>query len=192
MRVLLTAGLAVSGVLFVGFLLFVAMVPREPDRTGLRADAIVVLTGGEDRLAEGARLLASGRGDRLLITGVHEETSRRDILAKLDLVSQELSQDLDCCIDLDRAALDTRGNAQQTRRWADRHGYRSLIVVTANYHMPRSLMEFARTMPERTLIAHPVFPSGFSPTADWQWAIAGRLLVGEYLKFLASYVMGRR
>ncbi len=172
-----------------GLMVFMAGIPREPITSQSAADGIVVLTGGDYRLDEAMQLLAQGRGERLLISGVHEGTSRADFLA---LYGEEKASDLECCVDLDRAAMDTRGNAQETGRWARAHGFTSLIVVTANYHMPRSLMEMRRTLPGVTLIPHPVFPPGFGPTTRWEWSIAGRLILREYLKYSASFLLPAR
>ncbi len=173
----------------VGFVAFAASVPREPNNAATRADAVVVLTGGRLRVSEGMRLLSEDRGTRLLITGVFPETSRDALLTQY---GGGRGDEIACCVDLDRVALDTRGNAIETRRWVNSHGFSSLIVVTSNYHMPRTLLELRRVLPEVTLIAHPVFPEGFSPTAKWDWTIAGRLLVGEYMKFIASYLLPGR
>ncbi|MGF1456833.1 MAG: YdcF family protein, partial [Alphaproteobacteria bacterium] len=170
----------------VGLAIFMASVPREPSTTFTRADGIVVLTGGDYRLAEAMRLLSDRRGQRLLISGVNANTSRSDVL---DRFGADRAERLECCVDLDRAAMDTRGNAEETGRWARAHGFGSLIVVTANYHMPRSLMEMRRSLPGVTLIPHPVFPPGCGPTTRWEWSVAGRLIVGEYLKFCASLLL---
>ncbi len=179
-------GLSVLAALWcVGFVAFVATVPREPQANIAASDAIVVLTGGEARVEEAIHLLTQQRGQRLLISGVHPETTREDLLARFG----DAAEDYACCVDLDRAALDTRGNARETASWAASHAYRSLIVVTANYHMPRSLLEFRRTMPGVELVPYPVFPQGFHPTADWDWSIALRLLFAEYLKYLATFVV---
>lgn len=179
-------GLALLGTLWVaGLFAFIAAVPREPNATVESADAIVVLTGGGNRVTQAMQLLAQNKGSRLLISGVHEDTSREELLERY---SDDVAA-VACCVDLDRAALDTKGNAVETRHWVESRGYKTLIVVTANYHMPRSLLEFRRAMPGVKLIPHPVFPEGFSPTAEWDWGVAGRLVVAEYLKFTASYMM---
>ena len=107
------------------------------------ADGIVVLTGGNSRVTDALELLASGRGKRLLITGVNPGTTTGDIAPR----SRRLRSRLACCVDLDYSALNTLGNAVQARQWAVEHGFHSLIVVTSAYHMPRALAELAHQLP---------------------------------------------
>lgn len=142
----------------------------------MRVDGIVVLTGGNGRIQAGLASLKAGTGKRLLISGVNRdlatETIRRAIGGDDSL--------FDCCIDLGREALDTGGNADETATWAALHGYRTLQVVTAANHMPRSLVEFHRRMPDLDLVPHPV--------ADE--ARPSRLAV-EYTKYLAALLRDR-
>jgi uncharacterized SAM-binding protein YcdF (DUF218 family) len=165
-----------------GFVLFAAAVMREPPQKDLKADAILVLTGGQTRIAEGARLLKEGRAKRMLISGVNKIT-RRDELMRLSGLPEE---QFNCCVDLGYAALDTIGNAEEARDWADARDYHSIIVVTASYHMPRSLAELGRTLPNTELIPYPVVPKGFETEAWWLHFRTTRLLISEYLKFLPS------
>jgi len=173
--------LALAGLVF-GFLLFATEVTRQPATNGEPADAIVALTGGKFRIRAAARLLQEGRATRLLISGVNRKTPRDDIRRITGLKEPEFA----CCVDLDYAALNTRGNADEARAWARKHDYRSLIVVTSSYHMPRSLAELARVMPDVKLIPHRVVPKSLQNSAWWLNADAARLLVGEYVKFLPA------
>lgn len=165
-----------------GFLGFVAALPQAETLPPERAQGIVVLTGGPDRIAEGLNLLSSGFGERILITGVHGRTSREDL---------ERSHGIDpkwtlCCIDLDWQALNTRGNAQEAARWARQHKYRNLILVTSSWHMPRATEEMRLAMPEARITPHAVVP----PRAEWPkwWRDASmmKLLGTEYAKFCAA------
>lgn len=161
-----------------GFGFFVATLPR-PANAGasVKADAIVALTGEGDRLSPAVALLEQGSGQRLLITGVNKLTTKRELKALLHGGGA-----FDCCADLGFAAADTRGNAEEAAQWAADHRYSTLIVVTAAYHMPRSLLEFGERMPNVTLV--PFAVPGDTPNATlWQNA---RRLHGEYAKFLAS------
>ncbi|HKZ96011.1 MAG TPA: YdcF family protein [Hyphomicrobiaceae bacterium] len=176
-----TAG-AVLWLLVFGFVMFASAVMREPADENVHADGIVVLTGGETRIREAARLLSEGRGERLLISGVNPQT-RRDSLKRLSGLGE---QKFNCCVDLGYSALDTVGNAAETRKWAEALRYDSLIVVTASYHMPRSLAELARAMPSTELIAHPVVPVQLRRRAWWLNARTTRILVAEYLKYLPA------
>lgn len=182
MRTMIGAAGLTAWLLVFGFVMFATAVMRERKDTVSRADGIVVLTGGETRIHEGARLLRDGRGARLLISGVNKIASRDEVL-KLSGLSE---QEFDCCVDLGYRALDTVGNADETRAWASALGYDRLIVVTASYHMPRSMAELSRALPGVELIPHPVVPKSFRQEAWWLHPGTTRTLVGEYLKFLPS------
>ncbi|MBK9079067.1 MAG: YdcF family protein [Hyphomicrobium sp.] len=175
------AALAAATLAF-GFVLFATSVMRGPFGGGERADAIVVLTGGDNRVVEGARLFAEGRGKRLLISGVNRRTRREDVqrISGLDLKS------FTCCVDLGYEALDTVGNADETRTWANTHGYTSLIVVTSSYHMPRGLAELSLAMPDRQLIPHAVTPRSFPVSGWWLHVATTRILLSEYLKYIPA------
>ncbi|MFA5951232.1 MAG: YdcF family protein [Hyphomicrobium sp.] len=181
-RILIGTVGAMLWLLAFGFLLFAASVMRDPERQNAKADGIVVLTGGQTRIAEAARLLDEHRGERLLISGVNQKTGRPSLLKLSGLEEKKF----DCCVDLGYAALDTVGNAAEARRWAEALRYKKLIVVTASYHMPRSIAELARVMPGVELIPHPVLPEGLRRTAWWLDPVAMRVLVAEYLKFLPA------
>ena len=174
-------GAAVS-LLALGFVLFASVVTRFPADNNPHADGIVVLTGESMRIAEGARLLDEGRAQRMLISGVFRRTGKKALLEISGLPEDKF----DCCVDVGYAALDTAGNANETRAWSVSHGYGSLIVVTASYHMPRSLAELALALPSTQLIPHPVIPNNFPPTRWWLHASVTRTLVSEYFKVLPA------
>lgn len=177
--VLAVVAVALTG----GFYVFATSVGSYVRHDVKRADGIVVLTGGEDRVATGIQLISAGQGRRLLISGVHPKTmAPGDIQRRLGGNSAIFN----CCVDLGREAHDTIGNAEETRDWAAAHAYRSLIVVTSSYHMPRSMAELSRTMPDVELIPYPVPSRTLRMGTWWQHRPTARLLVGEYLKFLSS------
>ena len=149
---------------------------------GGRTDAIVVLTGGSERLSTGLALLADERASALFVSGVSGEVSLEALLRQ----SGQTSGGLPCCIVLGHAAADTRGNALETADWMRRQGYSSLRLVTANYHMARSLLEFRRVMPEAVIIPHPVHPASVHLEDWWRWPGSARLLTTEYLKYLLA------
>jgi uncharacterized SAM-binding protein YcdF (DUF218 family) len=163
-----------------GFVLFAAAVMRDAPPLEVRAEGIIVLTGGDHRIAEGARLLIEGRGDRLLISGVNARTNKDDLikLSGLEPVT------FNCCVDLGYQARDTVGNAEEARDWAAGQHFSRLIVVTSSYHMPRSLAELALAMPQTDLVPHPVVPRKFRNRAWWLHFGAARLLLSEYVKYL--------
>jgi uncharacterized SAM-binding protein YcdF (DUF218 family) len=165
-----------------GYLHFVANLPTEvlePDR---ETDGIVVLTGSPNRLFEGLDLLRAGRGKRLLFSGVDRTNTREALKQALN----ENSQVFDCCVDLGWEARDTVGNAAEIARWARENGYKSLRVVTAHHHMPRSLVEIRRALPEVELVAHPVFPRREVPLPLPQRLMGWLQTVGEFGKYFVS------
>jgi uncharacterized SAM-binding protein YcdF (DUF218 family) len=167
-----------------GFVWFLAQLQSDESPPKNPADGIVVLTGGSSRVSDAVDLLASGYGKRLLISGVHWSNSAGEISRSL----RENKSWLVCCVDLDYSAVDTRGNATETRRWAQERGFRSLIVVTSNYHMPRAIVEFSHSMPDVLLIPFPVIGEKWRDEPWWSSGQAARLLVTEYAKFLAAGV----
>jgi uncharacterized SAM-binding protein YcdF (DUF218 family) len=181
-RIAIWAAGGMACLLVLGFLAFANIVTREPAPDNSRADGIVVLTGGDTRILEGARLLREGRADRLLISGVNRRTPRDDVMKLSGLGPQKFS----CCVDLGYEARDTIGNADETRSWVAAQRYDSLIVVTSSYHMPRSLAELSIALPQTRLIPHPVMPKGFPESSWWRHPGATRILVSEYLKFLPA------
>jgi uncharacterized SAM-binding protein YcdF (DUF218 family) len=182
----LTCGLA-AALLFAGFLHFMQLVPSAEKSSPAAGDGIVALTGGAERLSDALRLLASGRGKRLLISGVHPETTERELAR----AQPDYAAFARCCVDLGRRALNTAGNAVETRRWAVGHGFRSLIVVTSAYHMPRTMMELAREMPNIELIPYAVVTDRLKGEPWWRDLDTARLLVGEYVKYVAALVRVR-
>jgi uncharacterized SAM-binding protein YcdF (DUF218 family) len=168
------------GVFLFGFTLFASTVMRDNAPAGERADGIVVLTGGDFRIVEGAKLLKNGSADRLLISGVNPQTSQNDLIKLSGLPASKFA----CCVDLGYAAQDTLGNAEEARTWAQSRKASRLIVVTSSYHMPRSLAELAIAMPETELIAHSVVPITFRNRAWWLQPTAARVMLSEYLKYL--------
>jgi uncharacterized SAM-binding protein YcdF (DUF218 family) len=180
---LIAAVLGAIAVAFVaGFFVFASGVAQRTPNTVERADGIVVLTGGSHRLAEAAKLLADGHGKRLLISGVNRVTSGDDLLRKTGL-SREL---FETRVDIGYEAQDTPGNAQETMEWVHGQGFRKLIIVTSSYHMPRSLTELGRAMPEITFVPYPVVPQGLRKERWWRDPTMARLLLSEYVKFLPS------
>ncbi len=179
------AAVAASALVF-GFMLFAISVMREQEVAATppvsKADGIVVLTGAAARISAGAHLLREGHGKRLLISGVNRITTKQDVerLSGLDHKS------FTCCVDLGYEALDTVGNADETRTWANANGYHTLIVVTSSYHMPRALAELALAMPDTDFIPHTVTPKDFPDSGWWLSVRTTRYLLSEYVKYLPA------
>ncbi len=172
--------------LLVGFAWYATLIDRETAPEG-GADAIVALTGGPERIGEAVEQLAAGRGKRLLITGVNRSTNV-DALARLVPHYEAL---FDCCIDIDHSAINTIGNAIETRRWARERGFHSLLIVTSSYHMPRALAEISHQLPDATLLPFPVTTERQRAAPWWSNAGSARMLVSEYLKYLVAIVRMR-
>lgn len=180
----LAAVLVAAGGGFVGFLSQLRGTETRPSRT---ADGIVVLTGGSSRVSDAMELLANGYGKRLLISGVHPLSGTSDISRSLP-DNQSL---LNCCVDLDRSAVNTRSNAAETRRWAHERGFKSLIVVTSNYHMPRAIVELSHAMPDISLIPFAVVGDKWREEPWWSNGGTLRLVLSEYVKYVAAEVRVR-
>jgi len=187
---LVTALLAIlsGGLLFLaGFALFANHVselstPADPRR----ADAIIVLTGGQSRIDAALDLLRSGKGKRLLISGVHPSAGRDDLSAAT-CGDRSL---FNCCVDIDHLALDTIGNAAESAKWIRDHDYRRVILVTSNYHMPRSLLEMRRLVGGQRLDPYPVVGSNLEPGRWMADPAALRVLFTEYNKYLVALARG--
>lgn len=165
-----------------GLFRFVAAMPEAVNEPEQRTDAIVVLTGGSDRLQEGIRLLAEGSAAKLLVSGVYRGVDVRALL----LLSQDAPDELTCCIAIGYEADNTLGNARETAAWMAEEGFSSLRLVTAAYHMPRSLLLFHEAMPEVEILPHPVFPDGFHQQDWYLWPGSSALIVSEYTKYLVA------
>ena len=170
-------------VLAAGFLWFISCVPADEIVLDRNADGIVVLTGGASRINDAIELLAAGRGRRLLISGANRTT---DSVA-ISRLNPEFARWVRCCVDFDRS-LNTLGNAIETRHWAESRGFRSLIVVTSSYHMPRAMSEIAHQLPHVALVAFPVVSDRLKTEPWWANGVTTKLLVSEYLKYIVTQV----
>jgi uncharacterized SAM-binding protein YcdF (DUF218 family) len=172
-----------------GLIWFAEGIPRDRDRPppAQATDAVVVLTGGPARLKAGLAELEAGRARKLFVSGVNPRVE----LAELLRTAGQPASTVECCIVLGYAADNTLGNAAETRQWMEREGYRSLRLVTASYHMRRSLAEFRRAMPAVEIIAHPVFPDAFMRDSWWSFPGTLGLVVSEYHKYMAVLVRER-
>ena len=165
-----------------GLIWFAAQLPRAVPAEKPPTDAIVVLTGGTGRLEAGLQLLAEKRAERLFVSGV----ARGVDVAALLRIARRSPDELACCIAVGYQADDTSGNARETAEWMRTQGFTSLYLVTANYHMPRSLVVFRRAMPGMKIVAYPVFPPQFKSESWWRFPGTAELLATEFNKYLIA------
>jgi len=170
-----------------GFAWFVWHVPATEVTLNRNADGIVVMTGGASRISDAIELLAAGHGKRLLISGVHRTTSSAEIARNNPRYEGLVA----CCVDLDHSAINTVGNAIETRRWARDRGFNSLIVVTSAYHMPRTMAELELQMPDIALVPFPVVTEKLRNEPWWASGPTARLILSEYAKFVVSQLRMR-
>jgi uncharacterized SAM-binding protein YcdF (DUF218 family) len=147
-----------------------------------RAQGIVALTGPSPaRMAAAITLLQEGHAQRLLISGVNRMNNRDDIRHAARAVA---GPTYDCCVDLGFEAVDTIGNARETADWARARGYDRIIVVTADYHMPRALLELKGALPHAQLTPYPVATGEVNVRAWWRNRHEARRMTLEYTKYL--------
>ena len=170
-----------------GLVWFAASLPTAVADPTRRTDAVVVLTGGTGRLRQGFELLEQDRAQELFISGVGRGV-KVDELLRIDQIAPP---ELACCVVLGYKAGDTQGNALETAAWMAAQGFESLRLVTAAYHMPRSLLEFRAAMPGAEILPHPVFSRNFRQADWWQWRGSTLLLAKEYNKYLLAWVRNR-
>jgi uncharacterized SAM-binding protein YcdF (DUF218 family) len=174
---LLCALLALALVL--GFAIFVWRVPARELALSRDGDGIVALTGGASRITDAIGLLAAGRGKRLLISGANPATNSHEI----SRLNPEFGKWVRCCVDFDRS-VNTLGNAIEIRKWVERRGFQSLVVVTSNYHMPRAIAEIRHQLPAITLLPFPVVADRQRAGPWWANGVTVRLMVSEYVKLI--------
>lgn len=169
-----------------GMFWYATMIPGAPTTYDKPTDAIIVLTGGSKRLGHGFQLMRDNKAKELLITGVGEGVKLSELLAQQD--SEALQDALDSrVISLDYAAISTATNATAADTWMKSKGFFSARLVTANYHMPRAMLEFSAVMPAVELHPEPVFPDKEFRLKSWYTHPASiKLLTIEFLKYLAT------
>lgn len=177
--ILLAIGVVALGA---GFVRYISLVPMSETPLQQKADGIVALTGGPDRIGDAAELLATGYGKRLLITGVNPTTRLEELIKLMPRYEAVFT----CCTDLDRSAVNTIGNAVETRRWAREKGFTSIVVVTSRFHMPRALAELEHQLPGVALIPYPVVTEKQKAEPWWSNFPAARAAAFEYLKYVAA------
>lgn len=172
-----------------GLLWFVACIPENSVDPDVKSDAIVVLTGGASRLERGIELLEQGKADVLFITGVGGDGSLKAVLAHASRVDSPTLEALKEKIKIGNKAKTTFGNSEEVKTWIAAKNIHSIRLVTANYHMPRSLLIFSHAMPDVTFIADPASPKHFTRERWLSDPNSLRLTFSEYNKYLLSGVV---
>ena len=174
------------GLWAIGLSRYVGDIPKVVEDKTTRTDAIVVLTGGSGRLNVGLNLLSRDLADLMFVSGVYRGL---DVRKLLQVVHHDAPR-LETRINIGNA-INTHENAEETAKWAAEKKIRSLRLVTAAYHMPRSLSEFKNLMPGINIIAHPVFPKHVKHSEWWAWPGTAILMASEFNKFLMAWVRHR-
>ena len=182
---LLYIAIGLSVLFIISFLLFAQgrrydaiNTPEKPT-----ADGIVILTGmSDERIRQGLALLGEGHAKRALVSGVHKSADMDKILSFAEFDAAKIA----CCVDLDYRATNTVGNAGETAMWVRVHGYRSIIMVTSTHHIPRSLIELRRVIPNVLIHPYPVNARGVEIQSWWRYPGTLTLLLGEYVRYLLS------
>ena len=168
-----------------GLALFIAALPQPGATASGPVEGVAVYTGGGGaRISSAMAIFADGAGERLLISGVHPDTSA----ARLSEFWVGPKEQFDCCVDLGRDALSTEGNAGELSAWAASHQFNNIILVTSDYHMPRALTVTRARMPDATIIPFAVASGYLNDKGRPASSQAVLKLAGEYTKFLLARV----
>lgn len=182
-KILAGIALGLAAVWLAGWVWFASIIPSGVTDAVTHTDAIVVLTGGSGRVEAGLALLQGRLADKLFISGAGGRVSIADLVPD----EIEVASDIETAISLGRDATDTPGNAMETASWVRREQIRSIRLVTAGYHMPRSLLEFAAVLPDTMIVPHPVFSERVK-TDWWRWPGTAKLIAREYTKYLLTWL----
>jgi uncharacterized SAM-binding protein YcdF (DUF218 family) len=181
LRAAALTGFAGAGLLLIGFVRFCIPLPADTDPRPTAA--IVVLTGSSRRLDEGIELMRQGKGQVLFVSGVGGRAEFDEVLRS---AGAKPTRWLACCTVLGHQAENTSGNAIETREWMQHRGFCSLRLVTSWWHMPRSLLDFERAMPDVEIVPHPVFAEHFDHPGGRPRPTMPLVLILEYGKYLSA------
>ena len=167
---------------------FYRQIPTQVSRDERKTDAIIVLTGGKDRVIEGILLLKQNYAPKIFISGVGKETTIAELLEIQGLSEQEIKKLNLGKFSVGRAAVNTIGNAREAENWIRQNNIRSIRLVTSSYHMPRALLEFKKRMPGLVIIPHPVIPVDFNRDNWRNDELSRRFILREYTKYLMAKI----
>lgn len=177
----LTAFLTLVMFWALGWLWFAAaVVAAKPQTPDMKTDAIIVLTGGDKRVNTGIDLIADGKADYLFISGVNAKVRAEDLVALWGGDQKKVLSK----ITLGYTADSTVTNATESHEWIVKNDIDSVRLVTANYHMARSMLLMQNKLPDLRIIKHPVVPADFEPWTEQFWPLTFQ----EYNKFLMTWL----
>lgn len=155
-----------------------------PDKIKAPYGAIVVLTGGTNRVNTGMSLLADGISEKLFISGVNEGTHKEDILASWQDYTQNKERRTPCCFFLGHKATDTMENAIEVKEWITEQEITRFLLVTSSYHMVRAILEVQKVLPSADIIPYPVLTNDFEAWKGRFWSLS----FSEYNKTLIRWL----
>lgn len=155
---------------FLGFVLFTFTLGRPASADAPQTDAAVVLTGGPGRIDHAIDVLKAHKAQRLLVDGVDPAVTKADLARRISGSGKWFA----CCVDLGSESVDTRSNAEEAARWLAGHDYKSLRLITSDWHMRRGLYEFHRALPSK----YSIVPDAVATDPSFV------TLFGEYNKYL--------
>lgn len=171
---------------FLGLALFVHSMPTQQTPASVKTDAIIVLTGGSARVERGFEMLAAGAAPVLMISGVGKDVTLHEMLtAHADLATRNAIDARGAAIVLDHVASTTQTNAREVAQFVHERTLRSLRIITAHYHMSRSIAELKAALPNVEMVPDAVFPTGFQRDQWWRHATSRTLVLSEFHKYLA-------
>ena len=173
----------IIGIAFACLQQFVLTLPDTNSEFTRPIGGLVVATGGQARIQKGVELLAEGKANRMLISGVGQGISK-ELLSENLYLNKTQKTFFDCCVEIEFTAIDTNGNAKATLSWMQKHNLNEILLVSANYHLPRAEIIFRKHLPENSVFIHTVNPPDLKLTRWYMSWQTTRLLLKEYLKYL--------
>jgi len=170
----------------VGLFYFTSSLQIAPKLSDKEVDAIVVFTGGSNRIDEGFNLLDKKAAKKLFISGVYKGIDTTQLLNRW---RKEDQNHLDCCVVLGFEAVNTIQNVKETAKWLKDEKYKSIYLVTSNYHMPRALLEFKRRLPEIEVHPYPIIPQKVNMDSWWDNRTNFVIISKEYTKYIIVKIL---
>jgi hypothetical protein len=152
---------------------------------------IVILTGGTNRIKEGFEIInkfdeKSKKNIKILVSGTGKGFTKLSLQKKLN--SNLYLKLIECCVELDGVSKDTYSNANETSKWVNKNNIKEILLITSNYHMPRSILEFNNIMPNLKILPYPIKPEQHQIN-EWLKSFETFSLVFiEYCKYIVANI----